>query len=54
MPHYNEKDNIPDVPHKVVDDNADQEGVLLAPILLTIKSIKKNQYLKKIYIHFGP
>ena len=46
MPHYNEKDSIPDVPHEAVDDNADQ-GVLHAPILLTIKSIKKNPYLKK-------
>ena len=46
MPHYNEKDSIPDVPHEAVDDNADQ-GVLHAPILLTIKSIKKNLYLKK-------
>ena len=45
MPHYNEKDSIPDVPHEAVDDNADQ-GVLHAPILLTIKSIK-NPYLKE-------
>ena len=36
MPHYNEKDSIPDVPHEA--DNSDQ-GVLQAPILLTIKSI---------------
>ena len=40
MPHYDEKDNIPDVPLEAVDDNADQ-GVVHAPILLTIKSIKK-------------
>ena len=51
MPHYNEKDSIPDVPHEAVDDNADQ-GVLHAPILLTIKSIKKSK-LKRIHIYFG-
>ena len=49
MPHYNEKDSIPDVPHEAVDDNADQ-GVLHAPILLTIKSIKKSILTKNTYL----